>query len=45
MVVRLVGTNAAEGRKLLSDAKMQTADTLVEAAQLAVAAAGIQVNN
>ncbi len=39
MVVRLVGTNAAEGRKLLQDAEMETADTLAEAAQKAVAAA------
>ena len=39
MVVRLVGTNAAEGRKLLKDADMETADTLAEAAQKAVAAA------
>ncbi len=39
MVVRLVGTNAEEGRKLLADANMITADTLVEAAQKAVAAA------
>jgi len=39
MVVRLVGTNAEEGRKLLADAKMITADTLAEAAQKAVAAA------
>ncbi|MGQ9834069.1 MAG: ADP-forming succinate--CoA ligase subunit beta [Candidatus Villigracilaceae bacterium] len=39
MVVRLVGTNAEEGRKLLADAKMITAETLVEAAQKAVAAA------
>jgi len=39
MVVRLVGTNAAEGRQLLRDAEMETADTLAEAAQLAVAAA------
>jgi len=36
MVVRLVGTNAEEGRKLLSDAKMITADTLADAAQKAV---------
>lgn len=36
MVVRLVGTNAAEGRRLLGDAKMVTAETLVEAAQSAV---------
>ena len=39
MVVRLVGTNAAEGRQLLKDAEMETADTLAEAAQMAVAAA------
>jgi succinyl-CoA synthetase beta subunit len=39
MVVRLVGTNASEGRRLLKDAEMKTADTLAEAAQLAVAAA------
>jgi succinyl-CoA synthetase beta subunit len=39
MVVRLVGTNAAEGRQLLKDADMETADTLAEAAQKAVTAA------
>ncbi|HVN17033.1 MAG TPA: ADP-forming succinate--CoA ligase subunit beta [Anaerolineales bacterium] len=39
MVVRLVGTNAEEGRQLLSDAKMITAETLVDAAKKAVAAA------
>lgn len=39
MVVRLVGTNAAEGRKLLQDAAMETADTLAEAAKMAVSAA------
>lgn len=39
MVVRLVGTNAAEGRQLLKDAQMETADTLAEAAQKAVEAA------
>ena len=39
MVVRLVGTNAEEGRQLLADAKMITAETLVDAAQKAVAAA------
>jgi succinyl-CoA synthetase beta subunit len=38
MVVRLVGTNAEQGRKLLADAKMITAETLVDAAQKAVAA-------
>src|SRR5690349_4134685 len=39
MVVRLVGTNAEEGRKLLADAKMITAETLVDAAKKSVAAA------
>ena len=39
MVVRLVGTNADEGRKLLENAKMITAETLVDAAQKAVIAA------
>jgi len=38
-VVRLVGTNEAEGRRILADAKMGTAATLAEAAQKAVAAA------
>lgn len=37
MVVRLVGTNAEEGRRLLAEAKMITAETLLEAAQKAVA--------
>ena len=39
MVVRLVGTNAEEGRQLLADADMITANTLADAAQKAVAAA------
>jgi succinyl-CoA synthetase beta subunit len=39
MVIRLVGTRAEEGRKLLADAHMITAETLSEAAQKAVAAA------
>jgi succinyl-CoA synthetase beta subunit len=39
MVVRLAGTNAAEGRALLANANMITAETLAEAAQKAVAAA------
>jgi len=39
MVVRLVGTNAAEGRAILAQANMITAETLAEAAQKAVAAA------
>jgi succinyl-CoA synthetase beta subunit len=43
MVVRLVGMNADEGRQLLSDAHMLTADTLVEAAQKAVRAANGEI--
>ncbi len=39
MIVRLVGTNAEEGRRLLADANMITAETLVDAAQKAVQAA------
>lgn len=39
MVVRLVGTNAEEGRLLLANANMITAETLAEAAQKAVAVA------
>ena len=39
MVVRLVGTNAEEGRNILADADMITAETLAEAAQKAVAVA------
>ncbi len=38
MVVRLVGTNAEEGRQLLAGAKMTTAKTLVDAAKKAVEA-------
>src|SRR4030066_1270984 len=36
MVVRLVGTNAEEGRKLLENATMIPAETLADAAQKAV---------
>ncbi len=39
MVIRLVGTRAEEGRRLLADAQMITAESLSEAAQKAVAAA------
>lgn len=39
MVVRLAGTNAEEGRQILAEAKMITAETLVEAAQKAIAVA------
>lgn len=38
MVARLVGTNEEEGRRILAEAQMMTATTLVEAAQKAVAA-------
>ena len=39
MVVRLLGTNSAEGRQILAEANMETAVTLMEAAGKAVAAA------
>jgi len=39
MVVRLVGTNAEEGRKLLEDAHLLTAETLVDASRKSVFAA------
>ena len=39
MVVRLAGTNAEEGREILKDADMATAETLSDAAKKAVAAA------
>lgn len=39
LVIRLVGTNAEEGRKLLADASMITAETLVDAAKQAVSVA------
>ncbi len=38
MVVRLVGTNAEEGRQILANANMITAETLADAAKKAVAA-------
>ena len=38
-VVRLVGTNEEEGRRILAEAKMITATSLADAAQKAVAAA------
>jgi succinyl-CoA synthetase beta subunit len=40
MVVRLVGTRAAEGRRILSEADMIVAESLTDAAEKAVAAAG-----
>jgi succinyl-CoA synthetase beta subunit len=39
MVTRLVGTNADEGRRLLADAHMITAETLADAAEKVVAVA------
>ncbi len=39
MVIRLVGTNAEEGRRLLANANMITAETLADAAKKAVEAA------
>jgi succinyl-CoA synthetase beta subunit len=39
MVTRLVGTNAEEGRQILSQANMITAETLVDAAKKAITAA------
>ncbi len=45
MIVRLVGTNAEEGRRLLADAKMITAETLAEAAEKSVAAAKERCNS
>ena len=39
MVVRLLGTNADEGMRILSEANMQTASTLTEAADKAVKSA------
>jgi succinyl-CoA synthetase beta subunit len=41
MVVRLVGTNAEEGRQMLANANMITAETLADAAKKAVAAAAV----
>jgi succinyl-CoA synthetase beta subunit len=43
MVIRLVGTNAEEGRQILADAHMITAETLADAARKAVDAAHVQV--
>ncbi|HEX6385795.1 MAG TPA: ADP-forming succinate--CoA ligase subunit beta [Anaerolineae bacterium] len=42
MVVRLAGTNATEGMEILKEANMETAATLSEAAQKAVAAARVR---
>lgn len=40
LVVRLVGTNAEEGRDLLANENIQTANTLVEAARISVELSG-----
>ena len=42
MVIRLVGTNAEEGREILANANMITAETLADAARKAVATAHAQ---
>lgn len=39
MITRLVGTNAEEGRQILSEANMITAESLVDAAKKAISAA------
>jgi len=39
MIVRLVGTNAEEGRHLLADADMETAISLADATEKAISAA------
>ncbi|MFW6075748.1 MAG: ADP-forming succinate--CoA ligase subunit beta [Chloroflexota bacterium] len=39
MVIRLVGTNQEEGRKILADAGIETMDTMTEAAEAVVQAA------
>ena len=43
LVTRLVGTNEELGRQILADAKMDTASSLVEAAQMVIAASKIGV--
>ena len=37
MIIRLVGTNAEEGRRLLANSNLATAETLVDAARKAIA--------
>jgi succinyl-CoA synthetase beta subunit len=37
MIIRLVGTNAEEGLRMLANAKMITAETLADAAKKSVA--------
>ena len=38
-VIRLAGTNAVEGARILADANLETAHTLSEAAEIAIALA------
>jgi succinyl-CoA synthetase beta subunit len=42
MVIRLVGTNEEEGRKILAAADLTTAASLSEAARLAIAASRVE---
>jgi succinyl-CoA synthetase beta subunit len=42
-VIRLAGTNAAEGQRILADAQLETAFTLSEAAEIAIARAAAAV--
>ncbi len=43
IVIRLVGTNEEEGRKILAEADLTTAASLSEAARLAIAASRVEV--
>ena len=43
LVIRLVGTNEELGRQILADAKMDTASSLVEAAEMVIAASKVGV--
>jgi succinyl-CoA synthetase beta subunit len=42
IVIRLVGTNEEEGRKILAEADLTTAASLNEAAKLAIAASRVE---
>jgi len=44
MVIRLVGTNQEEGRRILAEAGLETVETMSEAAQAVVAAASAQAS-
>jgi len=43
LVTRLVGTNEELGRQILADAKMDTASSLLEAAERVIAASKVSV--